>query len=134
MATTHQGQRRETRDEAICRLALGARERGIHVLRHEPSNEYFVESASEPGKLHRVTAVSCTCKGFQYRGYCCHLAALLDHLGWLPESTPPTPAPIVVEVPCDRCDGIGWGYGGATVWTCVACHGSGVEPTTALAA
>ncbi len=86
-----QVQRSETRDEAICRLAVGARERGITVLQHEPTNEYYVESYSEPGKLHRVTAVSCTCKGFQYHGYCCHLAALLDHLGWLPVPTPPPP-------------------------------------------
>jgi hypothetical protein len=32
-----------------------------------------VESASEPGTLHRV-AVSCDCKGFRFAGHCRHVA------------------------------------------------------------
>ncbi len=132
----------ETRDAALMRLAVGARERGIRPLRHEPTNEYYVESQSEPGTLHRVTAVSCTCKGFQYRGYCCHLAALLDHLGWLPESPTPPPAGIVVrvaEAPCADCRGDGWWYGSATdsrhtVISCGTCRGTGVEIDTLIAA
>ena len=32
-----------------------------------------VESASDPGAMHRVV-VSCDCKGFRYAGHCRHVA------------------------------------------------------------
>jgi len=121
--------RRESRDQALHRLAIDARERGITVLRHEPTNEYYVESSSAPGRLHRVTAVSCSCKGFQFRAYCCHLAALLDHLGWLPVSPDPTPAVATVRILCPDCRGHGWSYapnratGAIGRWACRACEG-----------
>ncbi len=35
---------------------------------------YLVESSSKPGTGHPVTASSCTCPGFTYRGTCRHVA------------------------------------------------------------
>lgn len=35
---------------------------------------YLVESSSKPGTGHPVTASSCPCKGFAYRGSCRHVA------------------------------------------------------------
>ncbi len=131
-----QVQRSESRDEAICRLASQAAERGVQVFR-APDGRYYASSLSQPGTLHYVTGHSCDCAGFIRHQRCSHHAALLAHMGWLPASpTPPAPAVArVPEVPCDRCDGHDWGYGGgAAVWTCAACHGTGVEPSTYLAA
>ncbi len=128
MATTHQVQRRETHDEAICRLADKALELGVQIYR-TPDGRHWATSISQPGTLHYVTGHSCDCQGFIRHQRCSHHAALLAHMGWLPElPTPPTPAVVrVPEVPCDRCDGHGWGYGGSGTWTCHACHGTGVE-------
>ncbi len=133
MATTHQGHRRESHDEAVIRLAAQAAERGVQIYR-TPDGRYWATSISQPGALHYVTGHSCDCVGFMRHQRCTHHSALLAHLGWLPASPDPTPAAPVAELPCDRCDGIGWGYGGATVWTCVACHGTGVETSTLIAA
>ncbi len=36
--------------------------------------QYLVESSSKPGTGHPVTASSCNCKGFAYRGACRHVA------------------------------------------------------------
>lgn len=35
----------------------------------------FVESATSAGQYYRVTATSCTCKGFAFRSHCRHIAA-----------------------------------------------------------
>jgi SWIM zinc finger len=40
---------------------------------------YLVPSASEPGTMHyvRLSPASCDCKGFQYRGLCRHVLAVV---------------------------------------------------------
>lgn len=40
---------------------------------------YLVPSASEPGTMHyvRLSPTSCDCKGFQYRGRCRHVLAVV---------------------------------------------------------
>ncbi len=135
MASTHQGQRRETHDEAICRLAGEAERRSVQVYR-TPDGRHWATSISQPGDLYFVTGYSCTCKGFTHHHRCTHHAALLAHMGWLPASpTPPAPATArVPEVPCDRCDGHGWGYAATGTWTCHTCSGTGVAPDTLIAA
>jgi len=78
----------ETRDQAIIRLAAQARERGVQIFNYDPTREYFATSISEPGTLHRVTALSCDCLGFLRFGRCTHHSALLDHIGELPVIVP----------------------------------------------
>ena len=48
-----------------------------------------VESKSKPGSYHVVdtVAVTCDCRGFQYRGKCRHLAAAMPK----PEAAPAKP-------------------------------------------
>ncbi len=132
-----QVQRSETRDQAIIRLAGEAQRRGVRIYR-TPDGRHWATSISQPGTLHYVTGHSCDCQGFIRHQRCSHHAALLAHMGWLPASPDPTPTPAVARVPeepCDRCDGHGWGYsGGSGTWTCHACHGTGVEPNTLIAA
>ena len=136
-----QARRQETRDEAIVRLAAQAAQRGVQIYR-TPDDRHWATSISNPGELHYVTAYSCDCPGFMRHQRCSHHSALLDHLGWLPISPDPTPTPSPVrmpEVPCRACNGNGWAYG--ENWhgrierlTCWICDGTGVEPTTAIAA
>jgi SWIM zinc finger len=39
-------------------------------------NGALVASQSEPGNWHIVRNSACDCKGYQYRGYCRHIAAV----------------------------------------------------------
>jgi hypothetical protein len=80
----------ESRDEAIRRLAVQARAKHVKILTHAPSNEWFAESLSNSGSLHRITVLSCSCVGFFSHGRCMHHSALLDQLGLLPEDPEPT--------------------------------------------
>ena len=108
---------RETHDQAIVRLAGEAARRGITVFvaAGPVGPEWFCPSSSQPGVLHRVTGLSCDCRGFMRHGRCTHHAALLDHMQWLPTVTgdpdpeTPTPAPIALAVPtpCPDCHGEG---------------------------
>jgi hypothetical protein len=140
MATTHQVQRPETRDEALCRLADTAMERGIHILIEPISGEHFATSASDPTKLYRLTHYSCSCRGFMRWQRCGHHSALLAELGWLPLTPEPAPVPPAQtpEVPCHSCRGDGQVraenfHGRIELMTCWSCAGAGVEPVTAAA-
>lgn len=82
---------KETLVQALHRLAGQARELDLQVFRYDLTNggrEYFVTSHSEPGRLHRVTMLSCDCPGFQRHQRCSHFAALLDAIGELPPLDP----------------------------------------------
>ena len=113
---------RETRDERVVRLARVARERGIKVYQEQSTGCWFATSASQPGKAHYVTGVSCACEGFVHTGACTHNAALLDSLGWLP-AVEPAPA----TMPCLACRGAGelWSQGSWTADRCEFCSGRG---------
>jgi len=113
----------ETHDERIVRLARTARERGIRVYSDDAGQQWFATSSSQPGVLHYVTAVSCTCRGFVFSGACTHNAALLDRQNWLPRVVEELPA----TVPCYPCDGTGeiWSKGEWSPDQCWYCSGTG---------
>src|SRR3954468_22398162 len=81
------------------RLADLAQERGLRVFEGSP-NHWFCTSASDPFKLHVVTGFSCDCQGFIAHQRCSHHAALLSHLGWLPEFEDEASAPVAQCRPC----------------------------------
>lgn len=58
---------------------------GVRILTECLSSERFATSASEPGTLYRLTAYTCTCKGYVHAGRCQHQSLPLAELGWLPE-------------------------------------------------
>ena len=72
----------ETEAQAVVRLAAQATASGVRIYSH--GTTYYATSKSDPGVLHRVTAWSCDCHGYRYRGRCRHHAALLQHIGELP--------------------------------------------------
>jgi hypothetical protein len=116
MATTHPVRRRETHDEAICRLADQAAQRGVQIYR-TADGRHWATSISNPDELHYVTGYSCDCRGFLRHQGCTHHSALLASRGWLPctpEPTMPTPPVRMPDVPCHACKGEGWWYGGTT--------------------
>src|SRR4051812_1612876 len=79
---------KETRDQAVRRLALMAREKDIQIFCYDlgpRAVEYYATSASRPGTLHRVTLISCDCPAFIRHQRCCHHSRLLDEVGELPE-------------------------------------------------
>jgi hypothetical protein len=76
------------RDQDIRRLALLALTRDLRILIYPPTSEVYCTSRSEPDCLHRVTRLSCDCRGFIQRGRCSHHALLLHHLGELPPADP----------------------------------------------
>jgi hypothetical protein len=89
----------ETREQALRRLLAVARECGTRILRdHE--GRYYATSASEPDLLHPVSPESCSCRGFLAHGRCRHVAALLDHLGQLPD-----PTPVGMKITCAHVEG-----------------------------
>jgi len=69
-------------NEAVVRLAEQAKASGVRIYSYNLT--YYATSKSEPGTLHRVTAWSCDCHAFRFRGRCRHHAALLSHIGELP--------------------------------------------------
>ena len=69
---------------------------------------YLVESATKPGTGHPVTLDHCTCKGFFYRGSCCHVAlvkALEPSMQQWYGQAPPE-APVVVPMTAGAPSGI----------------------------
>src|SRR4051794_15588843 len=92
---------RETRDEALRRLAAQARECCVRIFCHDLglAVEYYATSTSRPGTLHRITLVSCDCPGFIRHQRCTHHARLLDEVGELPLAPIPTPAAAVASTP-----------------------------------
>ena len=80
MRTTRQAI--EQHDQAVVRLAAQATANGVRIYVY--NNTYYATSTSAPSAHHRVTAWSCDCRAFRFRGRCQHHAALLAHIGELP--------------------------------------------------
>lgn len=121
----------ETIDEAIVRLAVVARERGITIIVRD--GRYFATSYTQPHKLHFVTLLSCDCRGFAHHGRCTHHSALLEALGQLPHIDR-LPAGCV-KVRCRHCHGAGRNLRVRArpedQGACPACRGTGREVSTA---
>ncbi len=92
----------ESREHALARLLAVARESGVQLLQDDRGT-YWCTSASEPSLIHAVSATSCSCRGYLFHARCRHIAALLSHLGELPDPTPEPPA----AVACPQCHGTG---------------------------
>ncbi len=54
----------ETREQALRRLLLIARESGVR-LGVDHAGDYWATSVSEPGRVYPVGPESCGCRGFQ---------------------------------------------------------------------
>jgi hypothetical protein len=88
--------------EDFHRLPELAQARGLRVFEAGP-HQWFCTSHTDPFALHVVTGLSCDCRGFLHHQRCSHHAALLAHLGWLPELEVESPAP----QQCFWCSGSG---------------------------
>src|SRR5215207_6679665 len=146
------GRVKETWEEAVCRLANLARERGIAIYCYDlgESVEFYATSTSRPGTLHRVTMFSCDCQGFIKHQRCTHHARLLDEVGELP--TPPAapqlsivtapgetpePIPTFATIVCIECEGEGTvtkddRSGDPWDVTCGSCRGRGKREIIAV--
>jgi hypothetical protein len=113
------------------RLADLAQERGLRLFRDGP--RWYCSSASDAGGCHYVTGLSCGCPGFLHHQRCTHHAALLAHLGWLPEAEAEAPASTLSAVPpaCFWCQGSGRipNDQHERYDRCETCGGSGVRPS-----
>ncbi len=126
-------QTRETRTDALVRLAAKARDEGVHLFRDRSDGRYYASSASAPGLRYMVTGYSCECRGFVAYGRCKHYAALMAALGWIEGSPAPTSEPLAITATCRTCDGHGThpstvAYGRTVRFenvTCERCHGVG---------
>jgi len=114
---------RPVRAEDFHRPADLAHERGLRVF-EVGANRWFCTSHSDPFALHVVTGFSCDCQGFLHHQRCTHRAALLAHLGWLPELEDEAPAP----AHCPDCTGCGVIVYRRFEEPCSHCGGSGVRP------
>lgn len=109
--------RPETLAEKWHRLAALGRKEGVTLLSEFATGERFASSVTHPGEIHRLTADTCTCRGFERWGRCKHLGLLLADLGRLP------------ALPCGTCHDAGTdpgcaGHpvaGGTLVCGCPAC-------------
>src|SRR3954453_8221716 len=109
------------------RLADLAQERGLRVFEASP-NHWYCTSHSDPFKLHVVTGFSCDCLGFLHNQRCSHHAALLAHLGWLPEIEDTAPA-LVKGSSCSAGRNEEWGAGHVVgCRPCTVCGGTGEVP------
>lgn len=123
-------QMRESRTDALVRLATKARHEGVQPFFDRADGRYY---ASTPGRLYSVTGYSCECRGFVAHGRCKHHAALLAALGWTEQTAAPEPQ--AVATTCRSCDGHGThpptvAYGRVVRFenvTCSRCHGTGQE-------
>lgn len=95
----------ESHAETVQRLAAKARREGVRLYRDSRDGRYYASSASQPGKMHYVTGVSCDCQGFQTHQRCMHHSALVTALGWTGGEAEPVDA-LPVSV-CRRCAGTG---------------------------
>ncbi len=77
----------ETHEQALHRLAAQAHEKGVALIVEE-NNAHYVTSASQPGKRHAVTLLSCDCPGFCRYGRCVHHARVLEAYASLPPIDP----------------------------------------------
>jgi len=126
----------------LWRLADEAVKRRISILVEPISGDHFATSASSDTLLHRVTAYSCSCRGFTRWGRCTHHALLLASKGWLTEPDPqPDPEPSApaavpqtkprVTVTCLDClgtgidDRLGTHSVAVALLVCNACGGTG---------
>ena len=75
----------ETPAQITRRLAYQAINAGIRVYQYPHTGEFYTSSYAEPDILHRVTRLSCDCRGFIRHGRCAHHSALLHFIGELPE-------------------------------------------------
>jgi hypothetical protein len=93
----------ETFAEQVYRLAAKARREGSELFQDEISGRWFASSRRHPGKLHQLSAISCTCPSFISRGYCGHLSLLLLELGYVPDDDPqPDPPAAAYPLPIFR--------------------------------
>jgi hypothetical protein len=106
--------------EDFHRLAELAQARGLRVFEVGP-NQWFCTSRSDPFALHVVTGFSCDCFRPLHHQRCTHHAALLAHLGWLPELEA-SPAD------CPNCSGCGVIVYRSFQERCPSCGGSGIRP------
>jgi hypothetical protein len=118
--------------EDLWRLADLAHARGLRVF-EVGSQRWFCTSHSNPFALHVVTGFSCDCRGFMEHQRCSHHAALLAHLGWLPELEDAAPASATVDTTtdcpaCPACCGCGVVTYRTFEERCTTCGGSGVRP------
>jgi hypothetical protein len=94
---------RETREEAVARLAQKARDLGVRLVR-DGDGRHYASSISRPGTWHYVTGWSCDCQGFATHQRCMHHSALLSALGW----DGSTPEPETITTPaCRTCQDAG---------------------------
>lgn len=120
--------------EAALRRAISD---ALDVLIEPVSGEVFVESATQPGVLYRVSRERCTCLAGQHGLACKHRAALLAQLGELslPETNEVSLTPAAVD--CPTCFGKGFTYAetaGGQGWPDqVACHRCGGTGKVAVA-
>jgi hypothetical protein len=118
-------QPRPTTPADLHRLAALAKVRGLRLTQERPG-VWFCSSATSPDP-HYVTALSCDCRGFIEHQRCSHLAALLAHLGWLPEVESELPSREVSPADCPDCSGCGVRTYRTFEERCPACGGSGVK-------
>ena len=97
----------ETREQAHARLLAKARTEGVQLFRDRSDGRHYASSVSTPGRLHYLTAYSCTCKGFIAHGRCKHPSALLAALGWTGADPDPIGAIRMVHVGGHYAEG-GW--------------------------
>jgi hypothetical protein len=72
----------------------------LDVLIEPISGEAFIESATHPGTLYAVSAMSCSCPAGQKGQICKHRACYLATIGELPLDSEPDPqAPIALTAP-----------------------------------
>ena len=116
----------ESRDQAIVRLAAQAHKKGVQLLHYSISDEWFATSTRNPGELHKLTMISCTCPGFFSHQRCMHHSLLLEELGQLPDPDPDPTETTNTEIICEVCSGDG--YDGNT--PCRACRGRGKSDIT----
>lgn len=130
----------KSREAALVRLAEQARTSGVRLYQDLRDGRFYASSRSQPGTYHRLTAWTCTCRGFVHYQRCAHLAALHSALGWLELEDPnPTPSADPVSTTCPDCQGTGavtGTIGRGQTWryddiVCPLCHGLGIASETA---